>query len=107
MLRGGRSWVLDDFRTLTRYGADGERSDADRHQDKGHAALLDRVLAAARGEAAFEPGLGAAYAAQSVALAALHSIASGGAVTVALPSRTGSPARSEDAGSVAPAPPPA
>jgi predicted dehydrogenase len=107
VLRGGRSWVLDDFRTLTRYGADGERTDADRRQDKGHAALLARVLAAARGDAAFEPGLSAAYAAQSVALAALHSIASGGAVIVPLPSRTGSPARSEGAGSVAPAPPPA
>jgi predicted dehydrogenase len=87
VLRGGRSWVLDDFRSLTRYDADTERGDTDKRQDKGHAALLERVLAAARGEAAFEPGLEAAYAAQRVALAALDSIAAGGAVGVALPSR--------------------
>jgi predicted dehydrogenase len=85
VLRGGRSWVLDDFRSLTRYDAGAERQDGDRRQDKGHAALLERVLAAAHGEAAFEPGLGAAYAAQSVALAALESIASGSAVTVQPP----------------------
>jgi predicted dehydrogenase/threonine dehydrogenase-like Zn-dependent dehydrogenase len=90
VLRGGRSWVLDDFGSLTRYDATGERGDADRRQDKGHAALLDRVLAAARGDAAFEPGLSAAYAAQSVALAALDSIAAGRGVDVLLP-----PARGE------------
>ncbi|MDX6672995.1 MAG: hypothetical protein QOH11_413 [Solirubrobacteraceae bacterium] len=87
VLRGSRSWVLDDFRALTRYDADTERGDTDKRQDKGHAALLDRVLAAARGEAVFEPGLEAAYAAQRVALAALDAIAGGGAVGVTLPSR--------------------
>ena len=46
---------------------------------------MRRVLAACRGERPFEPGLGAAYAAQSVALAALESIASGGPVEVVLP----------------------
>jgi predicted dehydrogenase len=85
VLRGGRSWVLDDFGSLTTYDADAERHESDKRQDKGHAALLDRVLAAARGETAFEPGLGAAYAAQSVALAALGSIASGDAVRVEPP----------------------
>ena len=40
------------------------------------------VLAACRGEQSFEPGLGAAYMAQSVALAALESISSGQAVAV-------------------------
>ena len=85
VLRGGRSWVLDDFLTLTGYDADGERADTDKRQDKGHAALLQSVLAAARGEAAFEPGLQAAYAAQSVALAALDSIAAARAVGVVLP----------------------
>ena len=91
VLRGGRSWVLDDFRTLTGYDGDRERAAADKRQDKGHAALLDRVLAAARGRAAFEPGLEAAYAAQSIALAALHSIASGGGVDVLRGPTPGSP----------------
>ena len=43
------------------------------------------MLAACRGEQPFEPGLGAAYLAQSVALAALESIASGQAVAVQAP----------------------
>ena len=85
VLRGGRSWVLDDFRALTSWGPDGERTEPARTQDKGHAALMRRVLAACRGQAAFEPGLQAAYAAQSVALCALESIAGGATVDVPLP----------------------
>ena len=81
VLRSGRSWALDDFRTLTSFGADGS-SDQRGHGDKGHADLLRGVLAACRGERPFEPGLGAAYMAQSVALAALESISSGQAVDV-------------------------
>jgi predicted dehydrogenase/threonine dehydrogenase-like Zn-dependent dehydrogenase len=81
VLRGGRSWALDDFRTLTSFGADGT-SDERGRGDKGHAELLRGVLAACRGERPFEPGLGAAYMAQSVALAALESISSGQAVDV-------------------------
>ena len=81
VLRGGRSWALDDFRTLTSFGADGS-SDQRGHGDKGHADLLRGVLAACRGERPFDPGLGAAYMAQSVALAALESISSGQAVDV-------------------------
>jgi len=84
LLRGGRSWVLDDFRTLTRFTADGERTESGRG-DKGHAELLRRVLAAARGERPFEPGLGAAYLAQSIGLAALDSIASGRPIAVQPP----------------------
>ncbi len=84
LLRGGRSWVLEDFRTLTSFGADGA-STATSKGDKGHAALLQGVLAAARGEQPFEPGLGAAYLAQSVALAALESIASGRPIEVEPP----------------------
>jgi predicted dehydrogenase/threonine dehydrogenase-like Zn-dependent dehydrogenase len=84
LLRGGRSWVLDDFRTLTTFSADGTHSESSRG-DKGHAELLRRVLAAARGERPFEPGLGAAYLAQSVGLAALESIASGRPVPVEPP----------------------
>jgi predicted dehydrogenase/threonine dehydrogenase-like Zn-dependent dehydrogenase len=87
VLRGGSSWVLDDFASLTAYAAGGERSERAKRADKGHAALLESVLAAARGERPFEPGLGAAYAAQSVALAALESIASGATVEVVLPGR--------------------
>ena len=56
-----------------------------RRGDKGHAELLRGVLAACRGERPFEPGLGAAYWAQSVALAALDSIASGQAMAVEAP----------------------
>jgi len=81
VMRGGRSWALDDFRTLTSFGPDGT-SDERGHGDKGHAELLHGVLAACRGERPFEPGLGAAYLAQSVALAALESIASGQSVDV-------------------------
>ena len=88
LLRGGRSWVLDDFRTLTTFSAEGAHAESSRG-DKGHAELLRRVLAAARGERPFEPGLGAAYLAQSVGLAALESIASGRPVRVEPP-----PARS-------------
>jgi predicted dehydrogenase len=86
VLRGGRSWVLDDFRSLTSWGAGGTRIEEARGQDKGHAALMRKVLAACRGQAPFEPGLEAAYAAQSVALSALESIAAGAAVAVPLAS---------------------
>ena len=85
VLGGGRAWVLDDFSSLTTYAAGSERTTSDRRADKGHAALLDAVLAATRGERPFEPGLGAAYAAQSVGLAALESLATGGGVEVRLP----------------------
>jgi hypothetical protein len=46
---------------------------------------MRRVLAACRGEQPFEPGLAAAYLAQSVALASLESIASGEPVAVVMP----------------------
>ena len=84
VLRGGRSWVLDDFQTLTSFGADGTSEERGRG-DKGHAELLRGVVAACRGQRPFEPGLGAAYTAQSVALAALESISSGQAVAVQPP----------------------
>jgi predicted dehydrogenase/threonine dehydrogenase-like Zn-dependent dehydrogenase len=84
VLRGGRSWVLEDFVSLSSF--DGHATtDSERRQDKGHAALLARAIAATRGEAPFEPGLEAAYMAQSVALAVLESIASGAPVEVAGP----------------------
>ena len=84
LLSGGRSWALEDFRTLTSFGSDGASTSTSRG-DKGHAALLRAVLAATRGEQPFEPGLGAAYLAQSVGLAALESIASGRPVDVQAP----------------------
>jgi predicted dehydrogenase/threonine dehydrogenase-like Zn-dependent dehydrogenase len=86
VLRGGRSWVLEDFLTLTSFDDNASSTDSERRQDKGHATLLARAIAACRGEAPFEPGLEAAYAAQSVALAALESIASGGPADVLHPS---------------------
>jgi predicted dehydrogenase/threonine dehydrogenase-like Zn-dependent dehydrogenase len=93
VLRGGRSWVLDDFRALTAWGAGGEETETARTQDKGHAELMRRVLAACRGRQGFEPGLEAAHSAQSVALAALDSIAAGDAQPVpAPPSRADAPA---------------
>jgi len=76
--------VLDDFRRLTSFGAEGTGEERGRG-DKGHAELLHGVLASCRGERPFEPGLGAAYTAQSVALAALDSISSGQAVAVEPP----------------------
>lgn len=85
VLRGGWSWVLDDFTSLVSYGPSGTRTEALRAANKGHAELMRRVLAAVRGERPFEPGLGAAYAAQSVALQALESIACGQTVDAALP----------------------
>jgi predicted dehydrogenase/threonine dehydrogenase-like Zn-dependent dehydrogenase len=85
VLRAGRSWVLEDFKSLTSYGADGERTQRLRKVDKGHAALMARVLDACRGRRPFEPGLAAAYAAQSVALGALESIACGETVGVLQP----------------------
>jgi predicted dehydrogenase/threonine dehydrogenase-like Zn-dependent dehydrogenase len=89
LLRGGRSWELDNFRKLTSYGADGTGTHTSRG-GKGHAELLRRVLAATRGDQPFEPGLGAAYMAQSVALAALESISSGRPAAVQFPpERTG------------------
>jgi predicted dehydrogenase len=81
VLRGGRSWALDDFRSLTSFGPNGTHEETGRG-DKGHAELLHGVIAACRGEQPFEPGLGAAYMAQSVALAALESISSGQAADV-------------------------
>ncbi len=89
VLGGGRAWVLDDFTTLTSHSGGSQRSRTERRPDKGHAALLDGVLAAARGERAFEPGIAAGYAAQSVALAALESLATGNTVEVKLPAGVG------------------
>jgi len=85
VLRGGGAWVLDDFRTLTSYDGGGERTTQAKRQDKGHADLLAGVIAACRGEQPFAPGLGAAWTAQALALAALESIASGEAREVAPP----------------------
>jgi predicted dehydrogenase/threonine dehydrogenase-like Zn-dependent dehydrogenase len=85
VLRGGRSWVLDDFNSLTTYGPDGEQTESSAKQDKGHAPMLAGVLKALRDGAPLEPGLGAAYAAQSVALAALESIAGARTVDVVAP----------------------
>ena len=85
VLCGGRSWVLDDFVSLRSYDPAGQpRTRTEQRVDKGHAQLLAHVLDACRGRAPFEPGLGAAYVAQSVALAALESIATGTAINVAL-----------------------
>jgi predicted dehydrogenase/threonine dehydrogenase-like Zn-dependent dehydrogenase len=85
VLRGGHSWVVDDFRSLVSYEPRGVRTKQLRSAHKGHAELMRGVLDAVRGQRAFEPGLAAAYAAQSVALGALESIASGRAMNVFLP----------------------
>jgi predicted dehydrogenase len=85
VLGAGRSWVLDDFASLTSYAGGRPRTRSLRRPDKGHAELMRRVLAACRGEQPFEPGLAAAYLAQSVALASLESIASGEPVAVVMP----------------------
>lgn len=85
ILRGGRSWALDDYRTLTAWNGGERTTGGGEAMDKGHRALLDGVLSAVRAGEPLEPGIGAAYAAQSVALAALESIASGAPVDVTLP----------------------
>jgi predicted dehydrogenase len=87
VMRGGRSWVLDDFKALTSYTGSRPHTRSARTVDKGHAALMERVLAACRGQTPFEPGLEAAYAAQSVALGALESIATGQSLDVILAER--------------------
>lgn len=84
VMGSGRSWVLDDFRSLTSFDTGGERTQTERKVDKGHAELMARVLDACRGRGPFEPGIAAAYAAQSVALGALESIASGAPVDILL-----------------------
>jgi predicted dehydrogenase/threonine dehydrogenase-like Zn-dependent dehydrogenase len=97
VLRGGRSWVLDDFRSLTSHSPDGEQVETARGRDKGHARLLMLVLAACRGARPFEPGLDAAYAAQSVALAALDSIQAAATVEVTLREPAGGPGQTAQA----------
>jgi predicted dehydrogenase len=88
VLRGGQAWVLDDFRTLTSYRPSGDQTHESRQQDKGHAALLNGVLLDCRaGAGALRPGIERAYMAQSVALAALESIARGDAIDVIRPDR--------------------
>ena len=84
VLGAGRSWVLDDFTTLTAYSASGHHTQSERRGGKGHMELMGHVLAACRGERDFRPGIAAAYAAQSIALAAIESIASGAAADVVL-----------------------
>lgn len=87
VLRGGRAWVLDDFTSLTSWDAEGGHRTEAKRQDKGHAELLTGVISACRGEQPFAPGLGAAYAAQAVALGALESAASATTVELTLPAR--------------------
>jgi predicted dehydrogenase/threonine dehydrogenase-like Zn-dependent dehydrogenase len=85
VLANGRAWVLDDFQFLTSFDNDGSRRTEKGQGDKGRAALIERVLAACRGELRFMPSLRAAYLAQSVALAATEAIASGATVEVLVP----------------------
>ncbi len=87
VLAGGRAWLLDDFQRLVSFDSAGSRTLEKGSGNKGHAALMARVLAACRGEDRFVPGLRAAYLAQSVALAALEAIGSGMTRAVALPGR--------------------
>jgi predicted dehydrogenase len=82
VMSGGRAWVLDDFKELTSFTSAVSSHRTVAAVDKGHAALMKGVLAACRGEQSFEPGLGSAYAAQSVSLAALEALATGDAVRV-------------------------
>jgi predicted dehydrogenase/threonine dehydrogenase-like Zn-dependent dehydrogenase len=89
VLGDGQAWVLDDFRALLSYGPEGKHTEQRRRADKGHAALMAGVLAACRGEGPFLPDIGAAYAAQSVALAAVESITTGQTATVTSPTPFG------------------
>jgi predicted dehydrogenase len=87
LMGGGHAWVLDDFVSLTSYAGSRSRTQTARARDKGHATLMKGVLTACRGEAPFEPGIEAAYAAQAVALAALESVATARPVAVVLAGR--------------------
>jgi hypothetical protein len=82
VFRGGWAWVLDDFGALTTLAPSGEQTTESNRGGKGHAELLERALLAARGREPFDPGLEAAYLAQSAALAAHEALASGGAAAV-------------------------
>jgi predicted dehydrogenase/threonine dehydrogenase-like Zn-dependent dehydrogenase len=77
VLAGGRAWVLDDFESLTCFQGTGSRTVEKGRRDKGHAALMQRVLASCRGEDTWLPGLSAAYLAQSVAIEAVEAVDSG------------------------------
>jgi predicted dehydrogenase/threonine dehydrogenase-like Zn-dependent dehydrogenase len=81
----GRAWVLDDFQRLSSFDAGGSRTVEKGRGDKGHRALMGNVLAACRGQDRFCPGLRSAYAAQSVALAAIEAIGSAATREVPLP----------------------
>ena len=76
VFRGGWAWVLDDFSELMSLGPSGERRVDSGRAGKGHAELLEHALLAARGREPFDPGLEAAYLAQSAALAAQEALAS-------------------------------
>jgi predicted dehydrogenase len=91
VLRGGWAWVLDDFGKLTSFAPSRDRTVESGREGKGHAELLQRAFAAARGREPFDPGLEAAYLAQSAALAAHEALASGGAVAVPGPAGSSSP----------------
>jgi predicted dehydrogenase/threonine dehydrogenase-like Zn-dependent dehydrogenase len=91
VLAGGRAWVLDDFRRLTCFDGAGSHAVEEGGSDKGHAALMHRALAACRQEERFDPGIRAAYLAQSVALAALAALGSGATRKVPLPGSAGAP----------------
>jgi len=78
VLRAGRAWVLDDFTSLSSYAAGEHQVRRARRPDKGHAALLANVLAAARGDQPFAPGLGAAYGRKRYNAAFLHDAAGRG-----------------------------
>ncbi len=85
VLAGGRAWVLDDFARLTSFDGASSRTVEQGQGDKGHAALMRRVLSACRGRDQFLPGLRAGYLAQSVALTALEAIGSATTRDVPLP----------------------
>ena len=85
VFRGGNSWVLDDFLSLTSFAPSGQSTETLKIADKGHATLLSNVVSATLGDRPFEPGIGAAYAAQAVGLAALDSLSTGSAQPVELP----------------------
>jgi predicted dehydrogenase/threonine dehydrogenase-like Zn-dependent dehydrogenase len=90
VLAGAHAWVLDDFQKLTSYAAAGAKTQGVGQHEKGHAPLMQRALAACRGEAEFDPGLRAGYLAQSIALTALEAVGSGETVTVLQPGPAGS-----------------
>ena len=80
---GGRSAVLDDFRTLTLFGPNGTRKIGSRwRQDKGHAAELKAMVEAVRTGGPMPISLDSLFATTKATFALVEAASGGGSVEV-------------------------